>query len=48
MYLNEYNKVKRSTVTAGMMWMWPILLRFIQFWTKYFGGNLTNGMKAFN
>jgi len=32
MYLNEYNKVKSSTVMAGMTWAWPIWLRFIQLW----------------
>jgi len=29
-YYNNMNNVKSSTVTARMMWAWPIFFRFIQ------------------
>jgi len=37
MYFNEYNKVKSSTVTAGMMWEWPMWIRFIVLWRNFLG-----------
>jgi len=40
-YLNEYNKVKSSTVTAG----YDVVHRVMK---KPLRGNLTNGIKAFN
>jgi len=42
MYFNEYNKVKSSIVTVGMMWAWPIWLRVIELWWNPFGANLAN------
>jgi len=47
-YLTSTIRWKVELSRRGMMWAWPIWLRFIQLLWNPLGTNLTNGIKAFN
>jgi len=48
MYLNEYNKVQSSTVTAGYDVGVIDMIKVHRVLKKHLRGDLTNGIKVFN